>query len=408
MKSTSYPRNKVKILLLEGIDDSAVNAFREAGYSPAVLSDAMTEEELLDAVRDLHILGIRSKTQVSQRVLESAPHLLAIGCFCIGTNQVDLEHAANVGTPVFNAPFSNTRSVAELVIGEIIMLARKAAFRSSQLHQGVWVKSAKGSHEVRGKKLGIVGYGHIGPQVGLLGESLGMEVCFHDIEKKLPLGNAVSLPSLEDVLKNSDFVSLHVPETPLTRNLITERELRMMRRGSCLLNLSRGTVVDIDALRAALVDGHLAGAAVDVFPYEPNSNDEPFESPLLGLENVILTPHIGGSTIEAQRSIGGEVSDALLKFLELGTTSGAVNFPQVNLPYLDGFHRVLNIHRNQPGVLGEINGIIAKTGANIVAQQLATQSEIGYLIMDVGRELSREVKQQMDTIEANIRTRLLF
>lgn len=340
--------------------------------------------------------------------MEASQHLLAIGCFCIGTNQVALEAAARNGTPVFNAPFSNTRSVAELTIAEVVMLSRRAAHKSQLMHQGIWDKSATGSYEVRGKTIGIVGYGNIGPQVGILAEALGMHVLYFDIKKVLPLGNAQPVSSLEELLKRSDFVTLHVPETPQTKSMIGAAEIGKMKKGSILLNLSRGTVVDLSALQHALSNEHLAGAAIDVFPEEPMTNAEEFVSELRGIPNVILTPHVGGSTLEAQRSIGVEVSDSLIGFLETGASVGAVNFPVVELPVLEDSHRVLNIHRNIPGALSEINRVIAETGANISAQYLSTHSEIGYLIMDVGPKLSREVKQHLDKLPANIRTRLLF
>jgi D-3-phosphoglycerate dehydrogenase / 2-oxoglutarate reductase len=364
--------------------------------------------ELGELIRDAHLLGIRSKTQVDANILRHAENLLGIGCFCIGTDQVDLDAAAQMGVPVFNAPFSNTRSVAELVIGEVIMLARRACEKNHLLHRGVWEKSAEGCVEVRNKTLGIIGYGHIGPQVGILAEALGMRVQYFDIVPKLPLGTAQVAESLEDVLESSDFVTLHVPETKETRGLIGEAQLRKMRSGSYLLNLSRGSVVDIEALAAALRSGHLSGAAIDVFPQEPAGNGDPFLSPLMGLPNVILTPHIGGSTLEAQKNIGLEVWNSLQTFLETGSTRGAVNFPQVDLPVVRDSHRLLNIHRNVPGVLSAINTILAEIGCNIHSQFSSTRGGVGYLIMDVEREISRELKGRIDAIPATIRTRLLF
>jgi D-3-phosphoglycerate dehydrogenase / 2-oxoglutarate reductase len=408
MKKYSYPPEKIKILLLEGIDSSASERFKAAGYSVTTVSYALNDEALGDAIKDVHILGIRSKTEVRAHCLAKAKHLLAVGCFCIGTNQVDLEEAALVGAPVFNAPFGNTRSVAELVIAEVVMLARKVAHKSMDLHRGVWNKSAKGSFEVRGKTIGIVGYGHIGPQVGLLAEAFGMRVIFYDLLPKLPLGNAVRASSLHQVLNECDFLTLHVPETTDTTSMIGEEELRAMKRGSYVLNLSRGRVVNIDALTEALKSGHISGAAFDVFPEEPASNDEPFTSPLRGLPQVILTPHIGGATEEAQTNIGLEVSESLLRCLELGTTTGAVNFPQVELPLLKRSHRMLNIHKNVPGVLTKINKIISSFGVNIHSQYLSTHDKVGYLIVDIERELSHEVKEQIDQLEDSIRTRLLF
>jgi D-3-phosphoglycerate dehydrogenase len=341
-------------------------------------------------------------------VLAAADSLLAIGCFCIGTDQVDLSSAARHGVPVFNAPFSNTRSVAELTLAEMVMLARRAAHKSELLHRGVWEKSAEGCVEVRNKSVGIIGYGHIGPQVGLLAESFGMKVYYFDILGKLPFGNASSVGSLDELLKVSDFVSLHVPETPETRNMIGARELGLMKQGAFLLNLSRGRVVDLNALREALEGGKLGGAAVDVFPDEPASNDEQFSCPLMGLANVILTPHIGGSTVEAQRNIGLEVAGTLLKFVEIGSTSGSVNFPQVELPLIRDSHRILNIHKNVPGVLSSINTIIAQMGGNVQAQYLNTMGDVGYLIVDVDQKVSQVVKSKIDELPTSIKTRLLF
>lgn len=408
MKEYSYPPNKVKILLLEGVSVEAAERFKAAGYAAETLGRALSPDELAERIGEVHVLGIRSKTEVRAEVLQHARSLLAIGCFCIGTNQVDLDAAALRGVPVFNAPFSNTRSVAELAIAEVIMLARRADHKSALLHQGVWEKSAAGCTEVRHKTLGIIGYGHIGPQVGLLAEALGMRVLFYDIIPKLPLGNAASVDSLDELLAQSDFVTLHVPETEQTKQMIGDAQLRKMRSGSALLNLSRGSVVDIDSLVEHLKKGHLSGAAIDVFPTEPSSNDELFESPLCRLPNVILTPHIGGSTIEAQRNIGLETSAALLKFIEVGSTTGSVNFPAVEVPVVSGSHRVLNCHRNVPGVLRAINEIVAELGVNIQRQTLATVGEVGYLIMDVDRSLSAEVKSKIDALPASIKTRLLF
>lgn len=408
MKEYSYPPEKVKILLLEGVSREAVDRFESAGYSVEALSRALAPEELAERIGEVHVLGIRSKTEVRAEVLQHAKSLLAIGCFCIGTNQVDLNAAALRGIPVFNAPFSNTRSVAELAVAEIIILARRASHKSDLLHRGVWEKSAAGCTEVRHKTLGIIGYGHIGPQIGLLAEALGMRVLFYDIVPKLPLGNALSVGSLEELLAQSDFVTLHVPETELTKDMIGDQQLRQMRTGSCLLNLSRGSVVVVEALVEHLRSGHLGGAAIDVFPEEPSSNDEPFISPLCGLANVILTPHIGGSTVEAQRNIGLETSAALLKFIEVGSTTGAVNFPSVEVPVVHGSHRVLNCHRNVPGVLRAINEIVAELGVNIQRQTLATLGDVGYLIMDVDKSLSSEVKAKIDALEDSIRTRLLY
>ena len=403
------PASGLGILLLEGIHPSAEEAFRLAGMGPVRKeSGSVAEDQLIEMMQGAHILGIRSKTRISGRVLDSAPHLLAVGCFCIGTDQVDLDAASRRGVAVFNAPFSNTRSVAELTIAEVVMLARRAAQRSMELHRGRWEKSSKGCVEVRRKTIGIVGYGHIGPQVGLLAESLGMRVVFHDILKKLPLGNARQVSGLDELLQMSDFVTLHVPDTPLTRNMIGRRELGLMSKGSYLLNLSRGSVVDIAALRDALVRGRLAGAAVDVFPVEPSSSRDPFHSELCGLDNVILTPHIGGSTEEAQKNIGLEVSEALIAYASTGSTTNCVNLPEVHLPPLEDSYRVLNIHRDVPGVLSRINGLIAGMGVNIKAQTYNTRNGVGYLIMDVERRLSRDIGGQIESLDTNIRTRLLF
>ena len=404
----SFPKDKIKILLLEGVSPTAVEYFGSEGYQVETRDKALSEKDLVKAIADVHVLGIRSKTEVRAPVLKAAKNLITIGCFCIGTNQVDTEEAARCGVPVFNAPFSNTRSVAELTLAEIVMLSRRAAHKSAEVHQGIWDKSAKDCFEIRGKTVGIIGYGHIGEQVGILAEAFGMRVLFFDIIKKLPLGNARPCKSMKEVLQHADFVTLHVPETPQTKGLIGSKEIAAMKKGSYLLNLSRGTVVEIDALAAALKSKHLAGAGVDVFPEEPNSNDEVFTSKLCGLPNVILTPHIGGSTEEAQRNIGLEVATALVRFTDTGSSSGAVNFPSVDLPVQSKSHRLLNIHRNVPGVLSQINTIVANKGANIEAQYLATRGDIGYLIMDVGRELSGAVKKEIEKLDANIKTRLLF
>jgi D-3-phosphoglycerate dehydrogenase len=408
-RQLSFPKEKIKILLLEGIHPAAEDSLRAADYSSIErVGGALSEEDLHKGIPGVHILGIRSKTQVTARVLEAAPQLLAIGCFCIGTDQVALETATQRGIAVFNAPFSNTRSVAELTAAEVVMLARRAVQRCMDLHAGRWEKSARGSVEVRQKTIGIVGYGHIGPQVGLLAEAFGMKVVFHDIVKKLPLGNAQQLASLEELLKIADFVTLHVPETPLTRGMIGRGQIAMMREGTFLLNLSRGSVVDVAAVREAIQNGHLAGAAIDVFPEEPKASGEPFHSELRGLPNVILTPHIGGSTQEAQRNIGIEVADALIKFTDTGSSTGCVNLPEVELPVLADGHRVLNIHRDVPGVLSRINGLVAAMGVNIKSQVLNTRNGVGYLIMDVERSLSRAVKKQIEALDTSIRTRLLF
>ncbi len=408
MAVTSFPKSEIKILLLEGIHPVAKAAFANEGFAVEAVPGALGELELIERIRDAHILGIRSKTQVTPAVLAEARRLLAVGAFCIGTNQVALRAATRAGVPVFNAPFSNTRSVAELMIAEIVILARHVGDRSREVHDGVWHKLAVGSHEVRGRTLGIIGYGHIGSQVGVLAEAMGLRVLFYDIASKLPMGNNRSVPRLEDLLPVSDFVTLHVPETPQTKNMIGAEELAIMKPGACLLNASRGTVVDIDALAAAIERKHIGGAAIDVFPQEPERNGQGFASPLRGKPNVLLTPHIGGSTEEAQEAIGHEVSTSLIKFVNSGTTAGAVNFPQVELPLSREAHRILNCHRNVPGVLRDINKIVSDLNANIRAQVLATDPDIGYLVMDIDQDVSDEVRRSIAALDTNIRTRILY
>jgi D-3-phosphoglycerate dehydrogenase len=406
--STSFPKDEIKVLLLENIHSSAVSMFRGEGFQVELLKHALKEDELIAKIADVHVLGIRSKTHITARALAEAKRLLALGCFCIGTNQVELDAANKRGVPVFNAPFSNTRSVAELMISEIVMLARQLGDRSSEVHAGVWKKVAAGCYEVRGKTLGIIGYGHIGSQLGVLAESMGMRVVFFDVATKLPMGNNRSMPNLGDVLGEADFVSLHVPETPQTKNLIGKEEIARMKRGSFLLNASRGTVVHIEALAEAIKSGHIAGAAIDVFPWEPESNDQPFVSPLRGLPNVILTPHIGGSTSEAQESIGREVSTSLTRFVNTGASTGAVNFPEVELPQQRDKHRILNVHRNVPGVLRDINRIVSELNANIHAQILSTDTNIGYLIMDLDQDVSNDVRKAIAALDTSIKTRILY
>ncbi|MFT3695319.1 MAG: phosphoglycerate dehydrogenase [Kofleriaceae bacterium] len=408
MTETSFPKSQIKVLLLENIHPVAKEAFAAEGFQVETLKSALPEAELAQKVKDVHLLGIRSKTQITPKVLDEARRLLAVGAFCIGTNQIDLLHANRRGVPAFNAPFSNTRSVAELIIAEIVMLSRQLGDRLREVHLGQWRKVAVGSHEVRGHTLGIVGYGHIGSQVGVLAESFGMRVVFYDVTAKLPMGNNRALGSLEELLAVSDFVTLHVPELPSTKNMIGHAELAKMKRGACLLNASRGTVVVIEALAAALQSGHVGGAAVDVYPTEPESNSDGFETALRNLPNVILTPHIGGSTEEAQEAIGKEVSSALLKFVNQGATTGSVNFPIVELPMPKNVHRILNIHRNVPGVLRDINKIVSDRNANIRAQVLSTDADIGYLIMDLDQDVSNDVKNAVAELPTNIRTRILF
>jgi len=396
------------VLLVEGIHPIAKTRLEEEGYQVDLISHAPDEKELIEKLKGYNVLGIRSKTELTKKVLEESKHLIGIGAFCIGTNQIQLSYAKSIGVPVFNAPHANTRSVAELVIAEMISLSRQLGDRNMKAHQGDWIKSADGSREVRGKTLGIVGYGHIGSQLSILAESMGMKVVFFDVIKKLPLGNAKPKRTLAELLESSDFVSLHVPETPQTKNMITAKELKLMRAGSYLINASRGTVVVIEDLAAALKSKHLAGCAIDVFPIEPASNKEKFVSPLQGLTNVILTPHIGGSTEEAQYSIGLEVAESFRKFLKLGTTAGAVNFPQVELHPVEGITRIQNVHKNEPGVLGEINGIISKYGANIQGQFLSTDENIGYLVVDIENMKSEKLVDEIQKSSRSLRTRVIF
>ena len=406
---TSFPKDKIKVLLLGGIHPAAEAFFRDQGFS-AVDSrrGEMTEDELCEAISSVHILGIRSGTEVTARVLDRATKLLTVGCFCIGTNQVDLKAARRKGVPVFNAPFANTRSVAELVLGEIIMLLRGIPEKNALLHRGGWMKSAAHSWEVRGKTLGIIGYGHIGTQIGVLAEQLGMAVIFYDIEAKLALGNARAAHTLDALLAAADVVSLHVPETPATQNMIGAPQLAQMRRGSHLINASRGTVVDIAALADALDSRHLQGAAIDVFPAEPKGNDDPFVSPLLRFDNVILTPHIGGSTAEAQANIGVEVAAKLIRYSNNGSTASAVNFPEVSLPEHTGKSRLLHIHKNVPGILARINERFSLAGINIAAQYLQTSADVGYVVIDVDAAASRIALDELEGIEGTIRCRILY
>lgn len=405
----SVPKEKLKFVLLEGIHPSAVEALEADGYTQVFTSPkALAGDELAAALADAHFLGIRSRTQLTDSVLAAAPKLAAIGAFCIGTNQIDLLSAMRRGIPVFNAPFSNTRSVAELVLAEIILLMRGIPHKNAVLHRNGWVKSAAGSYEVRGKTLGIVGYGHIGTQIGVLAEHLGMQVVFADIEAKLPLGNARQLPSLDAVLAAADVVSLHVPETPQTQDMMGAAQLARMRRGSHLINASRGTVVDIEALTAALESGHIAGAAIDVFPIEPQGNDARFESPLVKFDNVLLTPHIGGSTAEAQENIGREVAAKLIRYSDNGSTVSAVNFPEVALPEHTGRSRLLHIHRNVPGIMARVNERFSASGINIAAQYLRTNDEVGYVVTDVDSAASQAALEGLCGIPGTIRCRVLY
>ena len=412
MTKTSLDKSRIKILLLEGVHASAVEAFQADGYTNIEAHPkALPESQLLAAISDAYFVGIRSATQLSSNVFEHAPRLIGVGCFCIGTNQVDLDAAQERGVPVFNAPFSNTRSVAELVLAEIILLLRGIPQRSAIAHRGGWVKTASGSHEARGKCLGIVGYGHIGTQVGVLAEALGMRVVFHDIETKLALGNAQPAAGLDDLLARADIVTLHVPETPQTWRMIGAEQLARMKPGARLINAARGTVVDIDALTQALESQHLAGAAIDVFPAEPKANDEEFISPLRQFDNVLLTPHVGGSTEEAQQNIGLEVAGKLIKYSNNGSTVSSVNFPEVALPEHPGKHRLLHIHRNQPGVLSQINAIFSEQQINIAGQYLQTNPRIGYVVIDIDggeRTETLNLKKRLDAVTGTIRTRVLY
>ncbi len=409
MRKYTLDKDKIRILLLEAPDKCAVQIFRQNGYnSVEYQKKALPENELVEAAKDFHIIGIRSKTVVSDKVFQNSSKLFAIGCFCIGTNQVDLDSAARHGIPVFNAPFSNTRSVAELVIAEIVMLLRDIPRKNLKAHKGIWEKSDSASYEVRGKTLGIVGYGHIGSQVGLLAESLGMSVLYHDIADKLRLGNAMPAPDLEYMLPNADVLTLHVPSTPLTRGLVGKNEIAMLKDGACIINASRGDIMDVDALSEALRGGRVGGAAIDVFPREPSSNKEDFDSPLRNLENVILTPHIGGSTREAQRNIAMEVSERLVRYSDNGSTAGAVNFPGVSLPPRKNMSRFLHIHKNMPGVLQAVNKVFARHNINIAAQYLQTVDNVGYLVGDIEGMLGEDISRELREVKYTIRARVLY
>ncbi|HBX71668.1 MAG TPA: phosphoglycerate dehydrogenase [Halieaceae bacterium] len=409
MAPKSLEKSKIRFLLLEGVHPSAVDTLRNAGYDNIELHQkALAPDDLKKAIAKAHFVGIRSRTQLTEDVLEEARKLVAIGCFCIGTNQVDLAAATRRGIAVFNAPFSNTRSVAELVIAEAILLLRGVAARNAAAHRGEWQKSATNAYEIRGKRLGIVGYGNIGMQLGVIAEGLGMQVQFCDVVSKLPLGNARQLPSLDQLLAQSDVVSLHVPETRGTRNMIGAAQLNQMPRGSILLNASRGTVVDIDALAASLESGHLGGTAIDVFPVEPRSNDEEFVSPLRAFDNAILTPHIGGSTVEAQANIGVEVAEKLARYSDTGATTSSVNFPEVSLPEHEGSHRLLHIHHNVPGVMSAINRVFSEYDINVSAQFLQTNEAVGYVVIDVDAEYSDVALAKLASIDGTIRSRVLF
>jgi len=409
MAQQSLEKSKIKFLLLEGIHPSAVATLKQSGYSnieehPKALPTA----QLKAAIADAHFVGLRSRTQLSQEVLAQARKLVAVGCFCIGTNQVDLEAATRRGVAVFNAPFSNTRSVAELVLAEAILLLRGVAEKNAAAHRGQWLKSASNAFEIRGKRLGIIGYGNIGMQLGVLAEGLGMQVQFFDVVNKLPLGNARQVPSLNQLLANSDVISLHVPETGSTRNLIGARQIEQMQPGAIVINASRGTVVDIDALATGLESGHLGGAGIDVFPVEPRSNDDEFISPLRRYDNTFLTPHIGGSTVEAQENIGMEVAEKLARYSDNGTSTSSVNFPEVALPEHAGSHRLLHIHHNVPGVMSAINAVFSENNLNITAQFLQTNELLGYVVIDVDAEYSEMALNKLANIDGTVRSRVLF
>ena len=405
----SLNKDKIRFLLLEGVHDNALKVLNGAGYTNIeYLKTALDEAELIEKIKDAHFVGIRSRTQLTRKVLESAEKLIAIGCFCIGTNQVDLEAALELGIPVFNAPYSNTRSVAELVLAETIMLVRGIPEKNAVVHRGGWNKSAKDSYEVRGKTMGIVGYGSIGSQLSVLAESLGMKVIYHDVVTKLPLGNAVQAASLDELLEQADIVTLHVPDLPSTRNMMTKEQFDKMKDGAFFINAARGGCVDIDDLAAALQSKKLLGAAIDVFPKEPKSADEEFFSPLRAFDNVILTPHVGGSTQEAQANIGLEVGEKFVKYSDQGDTTSAVNFPNVSVPFIEGTHRLLHIHKNVPGVLSQINAAFAKAGINIAAQSMLTRGDVGYLVMDVDDHDSEKALERLKAVPETIKVRVLF
>ena len=409
MAKTSLEKGKIKILLLEGVHQTAVDNFHNAGYHNIEhLPTSLDEEALIEKIRDVHFIGIRSRTQLNERVFAAAEKLVGVGCFCIGTNQVDLEAALKRGIAVFNAPYSNTRSVAELVLAEAIMLLRGIPEKSARAHQGGWLKSAKNSHEARGKTLGIVGYGNIGAQLSVLAESLGFNVIYYDVVTKLGMGNANQVGSLEELLGRSDIVSLHVPDLASTRWMVGEKEIAAMKPGAVFINASRGSVVVIDALAEAVKSGKLNGAAIDVFPVEPKGNDEEFESPLRGLENVILTPHIGGSTLEAQENIGIEVSEKLITYSDNGTTVTSVNFPEVALPAHPDKHRLLHIHDNVPGVLSQINRVLSENDINISGQYLQTNDKVGYVVIDVDKAYGPPALEALKQVDHTLKLRALY
>ena len=406
---TSYPKDKIKILMLENISDAAIKVFKDAGYADIKkISGALSEDQLINEIKQVHMVGIRSKTQITEKVLQHAEKLQAIGCFCIGTNQVNLQAARKKGIVVFNAPYSNTRSVAELVIGASIILIRKILDKNKAAHEGQWNKDAKGSFEIRGKTLGIIGYGNIGSQVSILAESLGMKVIFYDNVTKLPLGNASSRKTLKEVVSKADVITLHIPETQQTKNLINKTLLKHFKKGSILINFARGEVVDLDALATSLKGGHLSGAAIDVFPIEPENNGDPFSSPLQHIPNVLLTPHVGGSTEEAQHNIGEDVSAKLLQYLEMGATTGSHTVPEISLSPQEGTHRILHIHTNVPGVLSEINTTLSENKINVLGQYLKTNDAIGYVVLDIDKKLSKNAVELLRKVKGSLKVRLLY
>ncbi|MEO6833715.1 MAG: phosphoglycerate dehydrogenase [Chitinophagaceae bacterium] len=409
MTEVSYPREKIKILLLENVSSEAVAAFKEAGYSNVhTLNGALNEGELKEQLLDAHILGIRSKTKMTKALLEAAPKLLAVGCFCIGTDQVDKVVARDLGIAVFNAPFSNTRSVAELVIGAAIMLIRRIPDKNRAAHEGIWQKESLASRELRGKTLGIIGYGNIGSQVSVLAESLGLKVIYFDTQKRLPLGNAAGMAEMESVLKAADIVSVHVPGTAATKNLFTKEMIAQCKSGALFINYSRGEVVDYDGLADAIQSGAIGGVAADVFPIEPERNGDVFSTPLQGLPNVLLTPHIGGSTEEAQTAIGVDVSARLISFIESGNTQGSQTIPDLNVPLQESAHRILHIHYNKPGVLSALNAVLARLGANIVGQYLKTNEQIGYVVLDIDQKPDNNLLALLRAVPETIRVRFVF
>ncbi|MDE1191620.1 MAG: phosphoglycerate dehydrogenase [Arachidicoccus sp.] len=408
-EQTSYPKDKIKILFLENISDKAVQRFKDAGYKDVTkLAGALNEADLIKAIKDVHLIGIRSKTKITPKVLEAAQKLQAVGCFCIGTNQVDLNEARKKGITVFNAPYSNTRSVAELVIGASIMLIRKMLDKNKAAHEGIWKKDSSGSYELRGKTLGIIGYGNIGTQLSILAEALGMKVLFYDVQTKLPLGNAQAAKTLKELVSQSDIVSLHVPENEETKNIVDEKLLKQFKKGSILINYARGHCVDINALAKYLKNGHLAGAAIDVFPEEPEKTGDAFITPLQGLSNVLLSPHVGGSTEEAQANIGEDVSRKLFDYLENGVTDGSLTVPSLALRPHPNAHRILHIHNNKPGVLSAINSELSKHNINILGQYLSTNDTIGYVVLDIDKMLSDKAFQLLKNVKETIKVRKVY